>query len=196
MGHWLTKIRTALNGMVYNVHTLRWEGNENELSPFDMPEAMTPRPALISNVNASNGPQISGRMVFDPHHMTWYPLPSSSISTHSEGTDTMDGFDALEDDTFKDIPDLQDPPSMETDENGTRSTGGLKEDWLVGEEFDVGPEFVRRQREEEERWRRKCEKWVGESRDWLENNEPGSWRWNLRTVVKDGFLGQTRHDMG
>jgi hypothetical protein len=29
------------------------------------------------------------------------------------------------------------------------------------EEFDVGPEFIRRQRAEEEKWRRKVDKWVG-----------------------------------
>lgn len=187
MGNWLTKIPTVVNGMVYNAQALRWEGNENDLSPFDMPEAMTPRPALISNVNALNGPQISGGMVFHPSHMTWYPLPSTSNSIHSEGGDTMDGFDAFEDDTFKDIPDLQDTPSMDADD---KSTGGLKDDWLVGEEFDVGPEFVRRQREEEDRWRRKCEKWIGEGRDWLENTGPDSWRWNLRTVVNDGFVSR------
>lgn len=180
--------------MVYNAQTLRWEGNENDLSPFDVPEAMTPRPALISNVNASHhAPQISGSMVFDPVHMTWYQLPTTSGSTKSN--DTMDGFDAFEDDTFKDIPDLQDTTSTEVDEGGMKSTGGMNDDWLVGEEFDVGPEFVRRQREEEERWRRKCEKWMGNGRDWLERDGEDAWRWAIRSVVSDDFPQQNRHEM-
>ena len=95
----------------------------------------------------------------------------------------MDGFDAFDDeeDVFKDVPDLEDEKKDE-EAGGRKSEGasGLKDDWLVGEEFDVGPEFVRRQREEEERWRRKCEKWVGEVRGKGGDME---WRWGIRDVV-------------
>lgn len=102
----------------------------------------------------------------------------------SDAGDTMDGFDAFDDeeDVFKDVPDLEDNPAKETGEVGGRKSdgaSGLKEDWLVGEEFDVGPEFVKRQREEEERWRRKCEKWVGATVD----RGGEDWRWSIRDVV-------------
>ena len=112
----------------------------------------------------------------------------------------MDGFDAFDDeeDVFKDVPDLEDKPSAISPDKdthgssgrgkarksgGTEGGGGLKDDWLVGEEFDVGPEFVRRQREEEERWRRKVERWIGEERDKVE--EDSSWRWRIRDVVNE-----------
>lgn len=205
--------------MVYNPVTFRWEGNENDLSPFDAPsnspsvasmptfffrekESSTPRPALITNVNASQGVQVVGGMVFDPQRMCWLKMPSTRTGDHpragksdaSQG-DTMDGFDAFDDDeedVFKDVPDLEDKPSPSKDEfdssiaggrkSGGTDGGGLKDDWLVGEEFDVGPEFVRRQREEEERWRRKCEKWIGVERDGVESDE---WRWRIRDVVSE-----------
>jgi hypothetical protein len=71
---------------------------------------------------------------------------------------------------------------MEGKEKGKGPEGakGLQDEWLVGEEFDVGPEFVRRQREEEERWRRKCEKWLGAERDGLDDV---AWRFRIRDIV-------------
>jgi hypothetical protein len=203
--------------MVYNPVTYRWEGNENDLSSFDAPsnppsatsmpphlfrekENNTPRPALITNINASQGVQVVGGMVFDPQKMCWLKMPaqtrgrehSRSRQSNASTGDTMDGFDAFDDDeedVFKDVPDLEDKPTTTDGEGaiggGRKSTGtegGLKDEWLVGEEFDVGPEFVRRQREEEERWRRKCEKWVGTARDAVENDE---WRWRIRDVVSE-----------
>jgi hypothetical protein len=204
--------------MYYNPYTFRWEGNENELTPFDAPasspstasmpshklrdkenpaiyrekENSTPRPALIQNVNSSQNVQVVGGMVFDPQRMCWLKMPSSQTSQRgkSETSDTMDGFDALDDeeDVFKDVPDLQDSPTKEADEFGTTqksdSSSTLKDDWLVGEEFDVGPEFVRRQREEEERWRRKCEKWVGVGL----HRGGDEWRWSIRDVVMNESL--------
>lgn len=205
--------------MTYNPTTYLWEGNENDLSPFDAPaespsatampphvfrekENSTPRPALITNINASQGVQVVGGMVFDPQRMCWLKVPqkrNQSLSRTSEGGDTMDGFDALDDedeDVFKDVPDLEDKPSASSpdkDDEFGRSTGsrksgvsdsgggGLKDDWLVGEEFDVGPEFVRRQREEEERWKRKVEKWIGKEREAVDRES--NWRWRIRDVV-------------
>ncbi len=51
----------------------------------------------------------------------------------------------------------------------------VKDEWLVGEEFDVGPEFVRRQREEEERWRKKCQNWIAGP-----SVRDDSWKWAIR----------------
>jgi hypothetical protein len=202
--------------MTYNPTTFRWEGNENDLSPFDGPadspfnapmpphifrekENSTPRPALITNINASQGVQVVGGMVFDPQRMCWLKCPPRT-QYHPRGGkseisagETFDTFDDEEEDVFKDVPDLEDKPkspSKEDDgvDDGRRKSGvegtgvGLKDDWLVGEEFDVGPEFVRRQREEEERWRRKCEKWVGVERDGLDDV---AWRWRIRDVLNE-----------
>lgn len=192
--------------MIYNPESYRWEGNENDLTPFDAPvmspmttsrpttsykepsavptSTTTPRPALITNVNASQGVQVVGGMVFDPQRMCWLKMAPPSSNGRSDAGDTMDGFDALddEDDVFADVPDLEESPVKAP--GGRKSEiGGLKDDWLVGEEFDVGPEFVRRQREEEERWRRKCEKWLGVARDGVEEAEGEAWRWSIRDVV-------------
>jgi len=197
--------------MHYNPFKFQWEGNENDLAAFDTPspsaasipihkthekgehqiyrekENTTPRPALITNINSSQNVQVVGGMVFDPQRMCWLKLPNESTRSKSDAGDTMDGFDAFDDeeDVFKDVPDLEDVPAKEENEvgGGRKSDGasGLKDDWLVGEEFDVGPEFVRRQREEEERWRRKCEKWVGAARE----KEGDAWRWSIRDVVNE-----------
>ena len=149
-------------------------------------ENTTPRPALIQNITSSQNVQVVGGMVFDPQRMCWLKMPGQQQNGKSEAGDTMDGFDAFDDeeDVFKDVPDLEDNPTKEADEVGGRKSDGastLKDDWLVGEEFDVGPEFVKRQREEEERWRRKCEKWVGASLD----RGSDDWRWSIREVVNE-----------
>jgi hypothetical protein len=188
----------AIKGMVYNPLTYKWEGNENDMTNFDAPfsspissphtferkESMnTPRPALITNINASQGVQVVGGMVFDPQRMCWLKMAPSSTGK-SESGDTMDGFDAFgdEEDVFKDVPDLEDSPAKDETGKSRKSegpgAGTVGDDWLVGEEFDVGPEFVRRQREEEERWRRKCEKWLGDQR-----GEGEEWKWSIRDVV-------------
>jgi hypothetical protein len=196
--------------MYYNPHTWRWEGNENDLTAFDAPasspsagslshtfrekdlhqvyrekENTTPRPALIQNVNSCQNVQVVGGMVFDPQRMCWLKLPTQAVKNKSDAGDTMDGFDAFDDeeDVFKDVPDLEDAIKEESEAGGRKSEGGLglKDDWLVGEEFDVGPEFVKRQREEEERWKRKCEKWVGAGFE----RGGDEWRWSIRDVVNE-----------
>ncbi|KAL2066645.1 hypothetical protein VTL71DRAFT_2717 [Oculimacula yallundae] len=201
----------SIKGMYYNPSTYRWEGNDNDVTSFDPPasspstasipshmfrekenqvyrekEVTTPRPALIQNITSSQNVQVVGGMVFDPQRMCWLKMPSQQSNNKSDAGDTMDGFDAFDDeeDVFKDVPDLEDNPTKEADEVGGRKSDGastLKDDWLVGEEFDVGPEFVKRQREEEDRWRRKCEKWVGATLD----RGTDDWRWSIRDVVNE-----------
>jgi len=59
----------------------------------------------------------------------------------------------------------------------------------VHEEFDLGPQFIRLQREEEGVWRRRCE-------GWFPFEEPraddGRWRWAIREMIplqEGGFGG-------
>ncbi|ORY64326.1 uncharacterized protein BCR38DRAFT_342979, partial [Pseudomassariella vexata] len=183
----------VVNGMIYNPDTFRWEGNENVLNVFDVPlstpstasipymmrekENTTPRPVLITNMSATKGVKRVGDMVFDPQQMCWLKVDTATSSGRLD--DPMDGFDALddEDDPFRGIPDLEE---KDTD-SGERTHGrasDVRDDWLVGEEFDVGPEFMRRQREEEERWRKKCEKWIG-----TVDRDDDAWRWAIRDIV-------------
>ncbi|KAJ2902360.1 hypothetical protein MKZ38_000677 [Zalerion maritima] len=189
-----SKQSKVVNGMYYNADTFRWEGNENALNAFEPPtsspstasfrqlrekENTTPRLGLITNINATKGVQVVGQMVFDPQNMCW--LKMGTPTGGKSEPDPMDGFNALddEDDVFKDIPDLEDKETEDTNERSGRGRlSDIKDEWLVGEEFDVGPEFMRRQREEEERWRKKCDKWatpVARDRE--------SWRWSIRDIV-------------
>ncbi|KAM3475215.1 hypothetical protein MY5147_003876 [Beauveria neobassiana] len=185
----------TVNGMYYNADTFRWEGNENALNAFDhtstqspVPspahlarekDVTTPRPALITNISSTKGVQVVGGMVFDPQNMCWLKI-GQQTNPVSEASDTMDGFDVLdleeEEDVFKDIPDLDDNGADDT--RGQGRVSDIKDEWLVGEEFDVGPEFIRRQREEEDRWRRKCEKWIGRG-----SRDRDTWRWTIRELV-------------
>ncbi|KAK7430581.1 hypothetical protein QQZ08_002873 [Neonectria magnoliae] len=182
-----------VNGMYYNAETFRWEGNENALNLFEPvvstptqtpaanmmreKEASTPRPALITHISATKGVQVVGGMVFDPQNMCWLKIDAPG-KPKSDLSDPMDGFDALEsdEDVFKDIPDLEENTA---DDDGVQGrVSDVKDDWLVGEEFDVGPEFIRRQREEEDRWRKKCEVWVGRG-----SRDREAWRWTIRELV-------------
>lgn len=180
--------------MFYNPETFRWEGNENALNIFDTAvstppataaspiiqqrETPTPRPALITNISATKGVQVVNGMVFDPETMCWLKLGAQQGAKSDTSGDPLDKFSGMddEDDVFKDIPDLEDNTAEE--DKGQGRVSDVNDDWLVGEEFDVGPEFVRRQREEEERWRKKCDKWVGRG---LRDRE--AWGWTIRELV-------------
>ena len=81
-----------------------------------------------------------------------------------------------------DLVETKDKMSMGGAGNKEEDIGGkpmVDDEWLVGEEFDVGPAFVQRQRTEEEKWRRKVEGWIGEGR-----KEEEDWRWGIRREVE------------
>lgn len=193
-----------VKGMCYNPETFRWEGNDNVLRAFEAPasspstasikvqqhaapqrESATPRPALITNIGTTKGVQVVKGMVFDPQNMCWLKLGPQNDKSAAErgrskngGSTISEAMDDDEDDPFKDIPDLEDHTITSTDGGGGRISD-VKDDWLVGEEFDVGPEFVRRQREEEERWRKKCQAWTtGRS-----SQRGEAWKWAIRDIV-------------
>ena len=198
----------SIKGMHWNPQLFRWEGNENALAPFDIPlpapespksGGLLTKPALIANVGSVKGVQVVGGMVFDPQRMCWLKMaPNSSANMHgrSEGggmsSDTADD----EEDPFAGLDDLDDSKCSKRGEGshysgtgarsegkygGTGGAGGLADDeWLVGEEFDVGPEFVRRQRAEEEKWRRKVAGWVGVK---VGRGEGEEWKWAIRGLV-------------
>lgn len=204
MGEGVNSAKTV-KGMAWNPTLLHWEGNENALTSFNIPSPTpaalaSPKspgsnkaPALIANVGATQGVQMSGGMVFDPARMCWLKMAPSGGLRSRGGSDsnpmspeTVDE----EDDPFAGLDDLDDGPKKSAaqanesfDTLGGASTGTgktlLDDECLVGEEFDVGPDFVRRQRAEEERWRSKVEGWVGEGvvRD---QARVEGWRWWIR----------------
>lgn len=183
----------AANGMVYNENTFRWDGNDKDLRAFELPENRTPpRPALITKVNQSGskmGIQVVGGMVFDPSRMCW-------LKVDEDPDDEDDPFEGL-DDLPEDIMSLdgQSVAGAQTTSNSVvmsgvggafggvaRISGGFGE-FVVGEEFDVGPEFVRRQREEEDRWRKTTDGWIHPSADLAKRENRCYWR---------ELLGETR----
>lgn len=209
----------STKGMHWNPVLLRWEGNENALAPFDVPAPShiglgSPRspggtkaaPALIANVGAPKGVQMSGGMVFDPQRMCWLkaaPHLNARADSNPLSPSTIDE----DEDPFAGLDDLSDAPKGGTNKGASvsghvnesfagslASTGtgvgkiALDEDeGLVGEEFDVGPDFVRRQRAEEERWRAKVEGWVG---DGVVRDHAGGrkdvWKWAIREKAMIG----------
>lgn len=172
--------------------------------PTPTSTALKAAPALITNISATQGVQVVGGMVFDPQRMCWLKMAPSSQAGHGSTPMSPDTVDD-EDDPFAGLDDLDDSKPKLTDRGGDGEGGspegedrkggkgsGLADEWLVGEEFDVGPEFVRRQRAEEEKWRRKVEAWVGERREESERQsvEGGGrredWRWAIRVLAGEG----------
>lgn len=181
----------AVNGMHYNPKTFRWEGNETQMQEFDTapPKSPKPAPALITNVSATQNAQVVGGMVFDPQRMCWLKLASQQPPNNKAVAVEDD------DDVFAGLEDLNE--SKPNNPSGTRASGTLDDLGLpasgddqsggessdegpITEEFDVGPEFIKRQRAEEEKWRRKVDRWVSSERQ----KSGDSWRWAIRDLVK------------
>lgn len=181
--------------MQYNPATYRWEGNENTVAGFDVltrPKSPKAAPALIASMGTTKDAQVVGNMVFDPQRMCWMKLaPSSSSAGGSEGASATVVYDESED-VFAGLEDLQDKPDSSSrhkrvlsgtandmDVSDDQSGGDSSEEWPITEEFDVGPEFVKRQRAEEDRWRRKVAKWVTSERQRFGDG----WRWSIRDLI-------------
>lgn len=202
MGDGHNHIKT-LKGMQWNPTLFRWEGNENALAPFDVP--ITPQsptskskaaPALIANVGATKGVQVVGGMVFDPQRMCWLKMgPTGTTTSHHQRSGSSNPMspntvDEEEEDPFAGLEDLVENKERQSmggksaeDAGGKPGISG-EDEWLVGEEFDVGPAFVMRQRGEEEKWRRKVEGWVGEGCGRKEEGGGLDWRWEIRREVE------------
>ncbi|KAL4771379.1 hypothetical protein BDW60DRAFT_61645 [Aspergillus nidulans var. acristatus] len=180
--------RKSVNGMHYNPDTFRWEGNEKLVQGFDSATPKSPKssPALITNVGAMQNVQVVGGMVFDPQRMCWLKLAPCQPG--------LDGVLAVEDedDVFSNFADLGESgvsskrapgaledfgPAVSGDD---RSGEDSSDEWPITEEFDVGPEFIKRQHTEEEKWRRKVNKWMNHN---LAGSGSG-WRWAIRDLVR------------
>ena len=190
----------SVNGMHWNPTLFRWEGNEIVLAPFDAPvpaaqlspkssPGMKPAPALIANVGATKGVQVVGGMVFDPQRMCWLKMGRGhGTSSNPKSPDSVEEDE--EEDPFAGLEDLDEGKSIggntedSKGKNGGGGSGGYggDDEWLVGEEFDVGPEFVRRQRVEEEKWKRKVDGWTGPGREGGD-----AWKWAIRDIVAAGL---------
>jgi hypothetical protein len=165
-------------GMQYNPLTFKWEGNENDLDPFEIPAfhpVLSPEenrnskpPALITNVGQAGGVQIIGEMVFDPSRMCWLKMAPARVSGSVQLEDEEDVFAGLDD--------------LKEEATGGESDGGDGLGPAIGEEFDVGPAFIEKQKAEEERWRKIVQPWLRQEETMNDYSRTG-WRWKIREVV-------------
>ena len=190
--------------MHWNPHAFRWEGNDTALHAFSPPPpASPPRPALITNMagpkpgTGSSGVQVNGGMVFDPQRMCWLKMGRNrGNSVASLNQMPMSPTEEDEEDPFAGIDDLKDD-----NVGGRPSTGGrgaARDNCAspdpgsllpVHEEFDLGPEFIRRQRDEEALWRQKVGHWFPEGTeiDWVRERaqEGQRWKWAIRSIAQE-----------
>jgi len=156
-----------------------------------VPPPSPPRPALIApmSVASTQNIQVVGGMVFDPVKMCWLKFKPSDHPKHEANLKSPSVTDNDDDeDPFAGIDDLKDVNSGANKRTpggaSGRGTGGVGGDeWLVGEEFDLGPEFIRRQKEEEMNWRRRCEAWFPSFGDEGPRFETQDWRWRIREIA-------------
>ncbi|TKA32968.1 hypothetical protein B0A54_14354 [Friedmanniomyces endolithicus] len=160
--------------------------------PHGAPSSSPPRPALIAPMSqATQGVQVNGGMVFDPRQMKWLKLKDGQRDVSGPISPSVtDGEE--EEDAFAGIDDLRDENTPAAGAGGSTAAGmaspvsmaaaGTGE---VHEEFDLGPNFIRHQREEEACWRKRCEGWF--SRDGEPRVDDGAWRWSIRDMVSQGF---------
>ncbi|KAF2660135.1 hypothetical protein K491DRAFT_701742 [Lophiostoma macrostomum CBS 122681] len=149
------------------------------------PQPSPPRalPGLIKQGSTPKGVQVAGNMVFDPKKMCWMKMPRVSNGDPRSPSVDMDD----EEDPFAGLEDLKDHDTTMAFGASTATAGAPQmEEVIISEEFDLGPTFIRRQREEEEAWRRKTAGWVGSIRD-DGNNRHGGWRWQLRNLAESGL---------
>jgi len=140
--------------------------------------ASPPRPALITHVSSTTtslGVRVERGMVFDPERMRWLKLDPRADLAGGRASLVL-SEEGEEEDPFAGLADLEDERVEEEKEN----FGGVDE-WGVGEEFDVGPGFVKRQKTEEGEWRRRVELWMVEGRECA----GVEWKWAIREVARE-----------
>jgi hypothetical protein len=167
-------------------------------------QASPPRPGLISHISATRGVVVERGMVFDPQRMTWLKLDARALAADpalmagggaaaaalaavvssgggpgsisvEEEDDPFAGFDELVDERAAKVAvGAGGVRALDKENSATQQEA----DWIVGEEFDLGPAFVRRQRAEEAEWRRRVERWMTPR----EGGE--AWKWEIRRVAE------------
>jgi hypothetical protein len=150
-----------------------------KVAPVPVPSP--PRPALISQINQPRGMQFERGMMYDPKAMTWLKAPRQPGNDPRSPSVDMDD----EEDPFLGIEDLKDNSTNAPGLGASIAADGtpqLDDVQATFEEFDVGPLFIRRQREEEISWRKRTQGWIGGARDDGENKENG-YRWQIRNFA-------------
>lgn len=153
-----------------------------------------PRPALISQVTQTRGPRIERGMVFDPDRMKWLKVDPRSFGDPNKPLSP--GSVSMEDDVdpFAGIEDLPDesrkitPGAGGANKENERSVTGapMSDEWALGEEFDLGPTFIKRQRTEEAEWRRWAGSWFPNGEAWVDERGGEEYKWSIWRVLGSG----------
>jgi hypothetical protein len=124
-------------------------------------------------------------MRFDPVKMTWIKArnPRLSGDFRPPSPEEEDPFEGIED-----LKEKEPEPPSNTGGIGA-SSSHFDDAPFVGEEFDLGPSFIRRQQDEEKTWRAKTEKWISDVRD-AGDRKSQDWRWSIRNLASEGARWQ------
>lgn len=126
-------------------------------------------------------------MRFDPVKMTWI---KNARAPRKSGDHRPPSPDSEDEDPFQGIDDLKDKTAGAASGAGRGgSSSNIDEGTFVGEEFDLGPSFIRRQQDEEKTWRAKTEKWISSLRD-TNDRKSEDWRWSIRNLASEGARWQ------
>jgi hypothetical protein len=159
------------------IHAKNLSSRATKVAPVAIPSP--PRPALISQGTQPRTVQVERGMVFDPVKMSWMKMPRA---TNGDLRSPPADLDDLED-PFAGIEDLKDDNGSTFGASGRAGDpSNLNEGAFVGEEFDLGPSFIRRQQDEEKQWKRRTDQWVSHTRDNGETKH-GGWRWHIRNLA-------------
>lgn len=195
----------ARKGMRWNQTLFRWEGNEAAMRNFDptatpvhsmgRPQHSPPRPALITNMTSGTlgqpGIQVVGGMVFDPTKMCWLKMRrgrAGSVASNPMSPAPEPAAMEEDDDPFKDIEDLKDERENRQSSGfgafaGVDTGSGAVNDGLH-EEFDLGPAFIARQRDEETNWRSRIGAWFSDEYAAQRRAEGDAWKWAIVEEAK------------
>ncbi|TID20255.1 hypothetical protein E6O75_ATG07715 [Venturia nashicola] len=153
-----------------------------------------PRPALISQVTQARGPRIERGMVFDPDRMKWLkvdprtladpdkPLSPGSVSVE-EDDDPFAGIEDLADENRKITPGAG---GANKENEGSVTGASMSDEWALGEEFDLGPTFIKRQRTEEAEWRKWAGAWFPNGEAWVDKRGGEEYKWSIWRVLGSG----------
>ncbi|QDS76998.1 hypothetical protein FKW77_005992 [Venturia effusa] len=153
-----------------------------------------PRPALISQVTQARGPRIERGMVFDPDRMKWLKVDPRTFGDPNKPLSPGSVSIEDDDDPFAGIEDLPNeerkitPGAGGANKENESSVAGapMSEEWALGEEFDLGPTFIKRQRTEEAEWRRWAGSWFPNGEAWVDERGGEEYKWSIWRVLGSG----------
>lgn len=139
-------------------------------------------------------------MVFDPDRMKWLKVdprtfadPNKALSPGSvsieDEEDPFAGIDDLPDETRKITPGAG---GANKENEGSAAGASMGDEWALGEEFDLGPTFIKRQRTEEAEWRRCAGSWFPNGEAWVDPRGVEEWKWSIRQVVAERCENERR----